>query len=76
MIRYVEFDWYYTTECGEAYVKAEIGSTFTMRNGNKAIIVSIEEHLPKVNGDLYAVIIKLDSGDVVKVFNPNYIEYE
>lgn len=60
------------TEAGEVYDTYEVGKPRT----DGSVIVNIEENEPRNGMQLHNFVITFDTGKVIKVFNPNYVEYE
>lgn len=59
-------------EAGENYDTYELGKPRV----DGSVIVSIEENEPRNGMQLHNFVITFDTGRVIKVFNPNYVEYE
>lgn len=56
---------------GEDFDDYEVGKP----NFKKEVITNIEEHVPTNGMELHNFVITYDNGRVIKVFNPNYVEY-
>lgn len=64
--RYVEYNWYATSEIGEDFCSATVG---------KDHVESINYHTPQGEGDRHFCDIQMDSGVQLRIFNINKVEF-
>lgn len=63
----IEFNWFFIETNGEEYTRCEVG-----KNG----VVSIEEHKAQYEGDKWYYDVTFEDGRVIRIFNPNIVEFK
>lgn len=65
------FNWFSSPENGDEYQQAVVGEEYA-----KSIVKNIDEHRSQGEGDRWFYDINLESGEMVRVFNPNTVLFD
>lgn len=71
-VREIIYNWF---QCGSTQDRDGAGENWTRVTVGSNGVVSIEEHKAAGEGDKWNYLIEFEDGRLLRVFNPNTVEY-